>query len=236
RCSVEISYHCEPRRNIALARNKAVGGARGAFIAFIDDDEFPQPDWLATMVAACERLDAAGVLGPVRPHFEQSPPDWIVKGRFCERPEYPTGRLMSGSECRTGNVLFRREIIADLVEPFDPAFGSGGEDVDFFQRLIGRGRSFRWCNEGAVYETVPKERLTRGYFLRRALLRGRNNLKLPGRAQLVAKSCVAAPIYLTILPFTLLGGQHVFMKYAIKLSDHAGRLLTVLGINPVSER
>lgn len=233
---IDITYRCEPRQNIALARNEAVRNARGDFVAFIDDDEFPQSDWLATMIGACERLGAAGVLGPVRPHFEEQPPRWIIDGGFCERPEYPTGRIMSWSECRTGNVVFRREIVTNLNEPFDPAFGSGGEDVDFFRRMIESGHIFRWCNEGAVYEAVPKERLTRGYFLRRALLRGRNNLKLPDRARRIVTSCVAAPAYLAILPVALMLGQHVFMKYAIRLCDHAGRLLAALRINPVHER
>ena len=39
-----------------------------------------------------------------------------------------------------------------------------------------------------------------------------------------------------MLPFTLLLGQHVFMKYCIKLCDHAGRILSALGLNPVRER
>src|SRR6266568_8496339 len=43
---IEITYCCEPRENIALARNKALEGARGNFVAFIDDDEFPTSDWL----------------------------------------------------------------------------------------------------------------------------------------------------------------------------------------------
>lgn len=236
RSRVEIVYRCEPRQNIALARNEAVRNARGDFVAFIDDDEFPQSDWLVTMIGACERFSVAGILGPVRPHFEEQPPRWIIDGGFCERPEYPTGRIMSWGECRTGNVIFRREIITNLREPFDPAFSTGGEDVDFFRRMIASGHEFRWCNEGAVYEAVPKERLTRGYFLRRALLRGRNNLKLPGRTRLIATSLLATPAYLGILPFAMMRGQHVFMTYAIKLCDHAGRLLAALGVNPVRER
>ena len=31
-------------------------------------------------------------------------------------------------------------------------------------------------------------------------------------------------------------GQHWFMRYCVKLCDHLGRLLAVLGINPISER
>ncbi len=105
-------------------------------------------------------------------------------------------------------------------------------------RMTRQGHVFRWCNEGAVYETVPPERWTRGYMLRRALLRGRNIIKIrTGRTRrLVARSLIAAPVYLMLLPITLILGQHVFMKYCIKLCDHAGRLLALLGLNPVRER
>ena len=235
--AIEVVYTSEPRQNIALARNEALRHARGEFAAFIDDDEFPKDDWLATMLKTCETYDAAGVLGPVRPHFEAPPPDWIIKGGFCERPEHETGTIVGWQESRTGNVLFRRSILDGTEEPFDSAFGTGGEDVDFFLRMAKRGCVFRWCNEGVVYETVPKERWTRTYMLKRALLRGRNNLKLPvNRARLLARSVVAVPLYLVMLPFTLLMGQHVFMKYCIKLCDHAGRILSALGLNPVRER
>ncbi|MGE0024626.1 MAG: glycosyltransferase family 2 protein, partial [Hyphomicrobium sp.] len=107
RSPVEIRYASEPRRNIALARNMALRHADGSFAAFIDDDEFPEPGWLAAMLGTCEAFGVAGVLGPVRPHFEEPPPQRIIDGRFCERPEYPTGRVMPWDECRTGNVLFR---------------------------------------------------------------------------------------------------------------------------------
>lgn len=144
---------------------------------------------------------------------------------------------MSWRDCRTGNVLFRRSIVADSKQPFDPIFRTGAEDIDFFRRMIGLGHVFRWCNEGVVYETVPKERCTRTYLLKRAMLRGRHSVKLPaGRMRLVARSLLAMPIYLAMLPFTLLLGQHIFMKYCIRFCDHAGRVLTVLSLNPITER
>ena len=233
---VAVKYSCEPRQNIALARNEALRHATGDFVALIDDDEYPENGWLAVMLETCERYQAVGVLGPVRPQFEELPPRWIIDGHFWDRPEHPTGRVMNWRECRSGNVLFRRHIIDGLEEVFDPIFGSGAEDVDFFRRMMGLGHVFRWCNEGAVYEAVSKERCTRRYLLKRAMLRGRQSLLHPGRWGLVARSLVAAPAYLLVLPFTLLLGQPVFMKYCIRFCDHAGRLLTLIGLNPVRER
>ena len=232
-----VEYTHEPRQNIALARNAALRRATGVFVAFIDDDEFPEPNWLHSMVQTCSADGAAGVLGPVRPHFESPPPKWIVRGGFCERPEHPTGRVMGWEESRTGNVLFRRDIIAGDAQPFLEQFGTGGEDKDFFHRMTLRGHVFIWCNEGITYETVPPERWTRGYMLRRALLRGNNILKHPGQQPaLLSRSLVAVPAYTLLLPLTLLLGQHVFMKYCIRFCDHAGRLLGAVGLNPVKAR
>ena len=232
-----VVYGVEPEQNIALVRNRALSLATGDFVAFIDDDEFPDPDWLIQLHATCEQTGASGVLGPVRPHFDQPPPDWIVKGRLCDRPEHPTGTVLRWSQGRTGNVLFRRAILPDLDPPFRAEFGTGGEDQDFYRRAMECGAKFTWCNEAIVYETVPPSRCRRRYMLKRALLRGRNSLKhARGRGAMIAKSLVAVPLYLLSLPVSLLRGHHRFMQTSVRLCDHLGRILTILRINPVSER
>jgi succinoglycan biosynthesis protein ExoM len=234
---IEVVYCLESRKNIALARNTVLAHAHGDYIAFIDDDEFPVPEWLRMMLKTCEGYEAAGVLGPVRPHFDEIPPRWIIAGRFCERPEHPTGRVMDWEESRTGNVLFQRRILDGLAQAFNPEFDNGGEDKDFFMRLMRLGHVFRWCNEGVAYETVPPSRWKRSYMLKRALLRGKNILKHPtGRARILFTSALAVPVYFLVLLPTLIMGQHWFMKYCIKLCDHLGRLLAFARLNPVNER
>ncbi len=232
---LEILYAVEPEQNIALARNRAVQNAAGDFIAFIDDDEFPEPQWLAKMLKACEEFRADGVLGPVRPHFDQPPPRWLIQGRFCERPEHETGRVLDWRETRTGNALVSRGILEGLAGPFDPALGSGGEDQDFFRRLMAKGHRFIWCNEGVVYEVVPPERWNRSYFFRRALLRGQNERHMLN-ARSIIKSLMAVPLYALSLPFLLLAGQHFFVRYSIRLLDHAGKLLAAAGVRLVGEK
>jgi succinoglycan biosynthesis protein ExoM len=234
--NMEIVYCTERLQNIAIVRNKALAHARGEFVALIDDDELPVPNWLESLMITCEQYGVDGVLGPVRPSFETSPPEWVTKGRFCDRPEYQTGRQMSWNECRSGNVLFRRSLVQKAAEPFDPRFAMGGEDKDFFRRTERAGAKFVWCNEAFAYESVPASRLTRSYMLKRALLRGRNVLKYDDSWRFVAMSLIAVPAYLLMLPFTLFGGECLFMKYCIKLCDHSGRLLASLHLNPVTVR
>jgi succinoglycan biosynthesis protein ExoM len=235
--AIEIEYCCEPEKNIALARNRAVLQADGEYVAFIDDDEFPAADWLQQSYRSIRKYKASGVLGPVRPHFDEPPPSWILDGGFCERPEHPTGRVMPWSESRSGNLLFRRSILEGEARPFDPQFGTGGEDMDFFRRMTEQGCVFVWCNEAVAYEVVPPSRWSNTYLLKRAMLRGKNILKHPaGYRPFIGTSLAAVPIYLLLLPLTAIGGRHYFMKYCIKLCDHAGRLLGLIGMNPVHSR
>ncbi len=235
--TLTVVYTLEPERNIAVARNTAIAHSSGDFVVFIDDDEFPTPGWLLNLFRTFEAHQVAGVLGPVKPHFDEEPPRWLIKGGFYQRPAHPTGFVMPWHECRTGNVLLRRELL-DLSEPvFRREFGAGGEDQDFFRRMTEKGHRFVWCNEAVVYEVVPPVRWSRRFMIHRALLRGRNTLRHPKhRARNLFKSGVAVPAYGLALPVLFLAGHHHFMKYLVKLADHVGRLLASVGLNPVRER
>ncbi len=234
---LEVIYCTQPERNIALTRNAAIAHATGELIAFIDDDEFPVTEWLLRLYETLVSGKAAAVLGPVRPHFETPPPAWVIQGRFCERPECPTGTALPWQNCRTGNVLFRCSILPAGEPPFREAFGTGGEDKDFFRRLAAAGHTFVWCNEAIVSESVPASRLTRKYMLQRALLRGKNSLRLTNnRPASLAKSVVAVPAYSLLLPLALIQGPDRFMHTLIPLCDHAGKLLALVGLNPITER
>ena len=231
--SVSISYLIEPEQNIALARNLAVAKAEGDFIAFIDDDEVPGENWLINLLHAYEEFGADGVLGPVLPYYDVPPPKWIIDGKFYERPSHTTGDLLHWTNTRTGNVMFKREIFHDVDNRFRCEFGSGGEDRDFFKRMIAKGYCFVWCAEAPVYEAVTAERCTRSFMLRRALLRG----QLPHFTTVdVVKSLCAVPLYTTLLPLLFLSAHHLFMKYLIKICDHIGRIFCFLGVNLIKDK
>jgi len=239
--TIDMYYYCEPRQNIAHARNLAVNNSHGNLIAFLDDDEFPIDVWLLNLLKTYKKYMADGVLGPVNPHFEREPPLWIVKGKICERKSFATGTVLKNySETRTGNVLFDGNIFKDGDNLFNPVFGkTGGEDVDFFRRMMAQGCIFVWCNEAIAYETVPEERLTKKYHLKRALLRGGVSLKHPPlttKVYITLKSIAAITVYSLALPFLYLIGEHLFMRYLIKYFDHVGRLSTAVGLRIITEK
>ena len=238
---LSLRYDVEPEQNIALARNRAVRNAAGTHIAFLDDDERPIDTWLLSLYRTCRAYSADGALGPVRPEFEGTPPTWIVKGKICERKSHATGTILRHyTDTRTGNVLLDRRVFDGLDHPFDPSFGrTGGEDTDFFRRLLRSGRTFVWCNEAEAYEMVPPERLTRSYHLQRALLRGVVAFRQPtARLKVlgVAKSAAAIAVYTPLMPVFLVAGPAVLMKYLIKYCDHLGKLMAAVGLNVIKER
>jgi glycosyltransferase involved in cell wall biosynthesis len=237
--ALAISYDIEPEQNIALARNRAVANAGGDLIAFIDDDESACPDWLLRLYSTLREYRVDGVLGPVKPRFAVSPPKWVVKGRIFERPECgPTGARLHWTNTRTGNVLIRRAVFDAVEGPFRQEFGSGGEDRDFFRRATEAGFVFVACEEAAVDEIVPAERMRVSFQLRRALLRGKASIAHDSDVQplSVVKSVIACVGYTACLPFFLLAGHHVFVSYLIRNFDHLGKLLALCGVDVVKEK
>jgi succinoglycan biosynthesis protein ExoM len=241
RLKIPILYLVEPEQNIALARNKAVANAHGDYVAFIDDDELPDSRWLLNMYKALILFETAGVLGPVLPRYDVLPPRWVLNGRFFERPRYFSGYFLDWELTRTGNCLLRRAIFEEKEDWFLPKFGSGGEDRDFFKRMIARGHVFVWCDEAPVYESVLQERMKKRVKLKRALLRGKLTYRSQmNRPEKMLGSMTAVIYYSLGLPLLLLMsplfGFDIFMKNLIRDCDHLGKILAMCKIDLVRER
>ena len=130
-----LEYVSEPRRGIPFARNAAVYSARrlGAeLLAFIDDDEVPEPAWLDQLLLVMHETGAGVVTGPVLPAFEEEVPEWIQRGGFFDRERHGTGSVQDRAV--TGNVLLRTALLAEMPAPFDERKPlSGGTDTHLFQ-------------------------------------------------------------------------------------------------------
>lgn len=234
--SMEITYCVEPEQNIALARNRALANATGDFIAFIDDDEFPTNRWLLTLFKTCVERNVDGVLGPVKPYFEQEPPQWLVRGKFYDRPSYPTGLVIDWRKGRTGNVLLKRDLFAPGEQAFRPEFLTG-EDQDFFRRMIQKGGVFIWCDEALAYEIVPPIRWKGSFIFRRAFFRGKMSLMHPSFGCVdTARSVMAIVAYAVAMPILLLLGRHIVMLYLDKAFFHLGKLMAAMRLDPIKEK
>lgn len=240
---VRIEYYSEPEQNIALARNKAVENAHGDFIAFIDDDELPISTWLLELHSAFKKYGVDGVLGPVRPYFDQEAPAWIVKGKFCERKEHATGTILHFEETRTGNVLLDIRLFNERENWFGSEFGrTGGEDIEFFKKAMKQGRIFLWCNEAIVYETITPDRWSKCFYIKKNLRIGDltgEKFRKEGfllHTSFFIRNIIAMILYTSFMPFTLAFGQHVQMKCITKIVYCFGVIIGSLGWVPIRYR
>lgn len=168
--SIPVEYEPEPLPGISYVRNRLIRLAGDCdFIAFIDDDEVPAPDWLATLLKVQGDTGADFVAGPVLSAFETAAPSWILEP-FTRRRR-PTGTPVV--EVGAGNVLIRRAALGGLDELFIPELGiTGGEDAEFFARLSKLGRRGVWADEATAVESVPPSRVRLRWVLARAYRKG----------------------------------------------------------------
>ena len=229
-----IRYLAKNARNLAVSRNACIEAARGEWIAFIDDDEIAEKNWLAELLAAQAEHNADVVKGFVKGVYPAAAPGWVRQCDPFTRDFGPTGTRQRF--VATNGVLFCRALaVVNRIE-FDAKFGSGGgEDPDFFLKLGDRGAVMISCRSSVVYEHVPLSRLNMGYFRRRYWADGYvygvvylSRLPRMYRMAMAAKSSAIAGLcvlYLPIMYFDVSLGFKMFKK----LWAHLGILYWISG-------
>jgi len=168
----DLRYVCEPTPGIAAVRNRALDEATGArLLAFIDDDERPEPRWLASLVDTWVGSGAALVSGRILADYAGELDPWIRAGDFFVRRSMPTGTAIDVAAA--GNLLLDLDQIRAFGVRFESPLGMGaGEDTIFSRALVRAGARMVWCNESAAVDFVPLSRMTRRWVLTRAWSHG----------------------------------------------------------------
>jgi succinoglycan biosynthesis protein ExoM len=233
-----LHYSVEPEPGISQARNHALRLAlpRADLVAFIDDDEVPEPNWLAELLGAARRCGADVVTGPVVPYFPEPVPEWVLRGEFFERPRHSDGAEIPVA--RTGNVLVHRRVFDHLGTWFDPKLGlSGSSDTLFFMRAKRAGFRIVWADRAEVVEWVPTSRATTGWLCRRNF-RGGNGyarctllLDRSPKARIVRAAKGVGQIAQGLLPLPVgaIRGRHVWMRHWLRAAFGLGTVAGVLG-------
>jgi succinoglycan biosynthesis protein ExoM len=187
--SAPLVYVVEKRRGIPQARNAALSASlsHSHFLAFVDDDEVPEPDWLAELLRVQRAGDADAVAGPVLPRFEPGAARWLTRGGLFDLPRYATGTRI---DCAyTGNVLVRAEALAQMDALFDERLAlTGGSDREFFERFAAAGHRIVWADAAIVHEWVPASRVSARWLLARAFRVGCSTVRIERQRAARARS------------------------------------------------
>ena len=160
---------------VSYARNRGIAETSAPLLVFIDDDERINPGFLRAYADFFDaHPDAVVAGGRIIAEYVTGRPAWLSK--YTEMPianpmdfgdavrPFPAGRVPGG-----GNMAFRRSA-ALRYGGFDPSLGRvgrmliGGEENDFFERLM-RGGETCWYVPGAVmWHIIPPRKISREYF------------------------------------------------------------------------
>jgi glycosyltransferase involved in cell wall biosynthesis len=166
-----LTYVPEQQQGISYARNACIDNLPDgtSFVAMVDDDESPDPEWLNHLLLAQSSSGADVVVGPTLPEFEAGTATWIQETGYFAKPQNPDSfeDLQADPPAATCNVLIKAEIFSKLGLRFDPRLAlSGGEDKLLFQDIKLRGYKFVWAARAKVTEWIPRDRATFGYMWR----------------------------------------------------------------------
>ncbi len=200
----------EMEAGIVPARNRALeAAATYEFLVFLDDDELPEPGFVAAAVDALAREEADCAGGPIRVDFSNhARPRWLgddLLGFLAAIDHGPEAFWLEDDRLPlwTSNVAYRLSFLRQHGLRFDARYNrrgesaqgsGGGEDVVMLRRLLAAGARIRYRPDMKVDHAVEPTRLRRRYFLQLHHLAGmRKGLhELPSASRLL----LGAPRYL----------------------------------------
>jgi glycosyltransferase involved in cell wall biosynthesis len=169
-------YAVEPRPGLARARNRALSAVRTDLVAWIDDDEVADADWVRRLKEGfAHKARPAAVCGVMLPaelefeaqvRFEQyggfnkgrglAPEVLRMGAPSVVSPLYPLPAFGPG-----GNMAFRTESLRS-VEGFDPCLGAGtrthgGEETRVLSLLLSSGHAVLHWPAAITWHTHRRE-------------------------------------------------------------------------------
>ncbi|MBD2448462.1 glycosyltransferase family 2 protein [Nostoc sp. FACHB-152] len=175
-----IRYFLEKQQGITFARMRGVNESRGEFIAFLDDDNIPTPDWLLQSYTFGKEHPHAGAWsGQIHGNFEINPPENFsrIQAFLAIREHGEQAYLFDAANLRLppGAALVVRQTAWLESVPQDPRqlvfkgrLGKlmiGGDDTEILLYLHRRGWQI-WYNPAMhIYHQIPCWRFERDYLL-----------------------------------------------------------------------
>lgn len=144
----------------AEANNRAAARARGTWLALLNPDAFPEPDWLESLIEATRRHPEATIFGSTQ--LQDADPSRLDgggdrclagflpwRGGFGARAEgLPPGDYATLSACAAAMLVARAPFVE--LGGFETSYFAYCEDVDFCLRARAAGAEIRQARRAVV--------------------------------------------------------------------------------------
>ena len=227
-----LTYLHAPARNISIARNACLDESKALLVAFIDDDEIVEKNWLAEMLQRLDETNAHAVIGPVKAIYEENCPDWVKEGDYHSRAAvYVKDEIITGY---TANVLFDQTSKPFKDRRFRLELGqTGGEDSTFLKAAYKDGAKIEYAENAMITEVIPHNRTTFKWLLNRRFREGQTHgMMLVEEQQNPIKSIALAAaksaFSFIVAPFFILQ-KHRMNFWLFRGAMHAGVVSHLLG-------
>ena len=172
---VDVRIVREEKLGLSNARNRALQEARGEYILFMDDDETPDPAWLASYEQVMREHQPDALGGCIEVYFEDGArPRWLQDELlgFLGKLDHGEARWLTerSTPIFGGNFAFHRSVF-ECIGNFDARLGRqgtaniGGEDTEIYRRLLEHDCRVRWVPQAVIHHRIQTPKLRRGYFL-----------------------------------------------------------------------
>ena len=185
----------EPEPGASNARNRGLSVSRKV-VAFLDDDCWPEPDWLDRITAPVRSGAWTGCGGRVRLDRAIPVPRWMGDALLAFLAEYDRGgedRVLDNEDfLLTANAAFDADALS-ATGGFDPRLGPNAgrpmvdDDVDVCRKVRAAGGTIGYVAAAVVTHELAEVRLRPSYLLRRMQAQGRSDWLLD-RAELSVRS------------------------------------------------
>ena len=136
-------------RGLSSARNTGMNNSGSEIIAYIDDDAWPDPQWLNYLTYAHTHSEHACIGGPNIAPYDEG----FISTCVANAPGGPVHVLLTDeiAEHVPGcNMSFRRETLLK-IGGFDPVFRTAGDDVDVCWRIQESGNTISFHPSAVVW-------------------------------------------------------------------------------------